>query len=175
MKRGKWIKGYKGLYSVTKRGKVWSIRKMRFLKGNVDCWGYPSVGLRKNGKSNKIRVHQLVCRAFHGKPPSPEHEVAHWDGVRTNNYYKNLRWATSSENSYDSIRHGTRVDQVGVNNSSAKLTEEDVIEIRAYHRIARARLGKKKTKLQAKIAKFYGVVPSRISHIVTGRHWKHLL
>jgi hypothetical protein len=35
-----------------------------------------------------------VAEAFIGPQPSPRHQVAHYDGVRDNNHYSNLRWAT---------------------------------------------------------------------------------
>jgi hypothetical protein len=43
------------------------------------------------------KVANLVCEAFWGPKPSPKHEVAHADGNSTNDFYKNLRWATKKE------------------------------------------------------------------------------
>lgn len=40
-------------------------------------------------------VHNLVARAFHGLPPTPDHEAAHNDGNTSNNHYTNIRWATA--------------------------------------------------------------------------------
>lgn len=80
----------------------------------LDGWicpttGYPRVSLREDLKTKIIMksVHSLVCEAFHGEPPSPEHTVDHKDGVRTNNFYKNLRWATHSEQRHTQKQLGT--------------------------------------------------------------------
>ena len=61
----------------------------------------------ERGKKRNFYVHRLVCRAFHGPPPTPAHEVAHWDRDPTNNHYTNVRWATKSENQRDRRRHET--------------------------------------------------------------------
>src|SRR5580765_3690695 len=48
----------------------------RVLKASVVS-GYRSVSL---GRDNTFLVHILVCKAFNGPSPTPQHEVAHWDG-----------------------------------------------------------------------------------------------
>ena len=100
------------------------IRKL--WKGSI---GYPTITLAKEGRFHSIFVHRAVCEAFHGPCPSPAHEVAHYDGTRTNNRADNLRWATRSENRDDQRRHGTLVN--GHRNGRAKFTLEQVAEIRA--------------------------------------------
>lgn len=40
------------------------------------------------------KVHQLVCLAFHGPPPTPRHEVLHGDEDAHNNRPGNLSWGT---------------------------------------------------------------------------------
>lgn len=42
-------------------------------------------------------VAQLVCRAFHGPPPTPQHLVRHVDGDPANDAEPNLEWATRTE------------------------------------------------------------------------------
>lgn len=48
--------------------------------------------------SGNIRVHQVVCTAFHGPEPSPHMVVDHIDTNRCNNRPENLRWLTRIEN-----------------------------------------------------------------------------
>jgi hypothetical protein len=62
--------------------------------------GYPSLTHRQK----ILRVHVLVCRAFHGPPPTPEHTVDHiakydgdWRRERSDNRAENLRWATKQQ------------------------------------------------------------------------------
>lgn len=45
-----------------------------------------------------IRVHRIVCSAFHGEPPTDSHVVDHIDTNRANNRPENLRWVTRLEN-----------------------------------------------------------------------------
>ena len=55
-------------------------------------------------------VHRLVCLAFHGPQPSPDHTVDHIDRDVHNNRAVNLRWATKSEQSYNKGASAKRYD-----------------------------------------------------------------
>ncbi|MCH5325997.1 MAG: HNH endonuclease [Duncaniella sp.] len=48
--------------------------------------------------TGNIRVHQVVCTAFHGPEPHPHMVVDHIDTNRCNNRPENLRWLTRLEN-----------------------------------------------------------------------------
>lgn len=108
------VPGWEELYEVSDLGRVRSLtrwtpagtRKGRMMKMNVDPSGYFQLGFRRNGKNRTQKVHQLVAAAFLG--PRPEGmEVRHLDGDPLNNRLDNLAYGTPSENSQDSIRHGT--------------------------------------------------------------------
>lgn len=45
-----------------------------------------------------LKVHRLVCEAFHGPPPSPSHIVIHLNEDGIDNRSENLRWGTQKEN-----------------------------------------------------------------------------
>ena len=45
-----------------------------------------------------IKVHRVVCEAFHGPPPSSDSVVIHVDEDGLNNRPENLRWGTQKEN-----------------------------------------------------------------------------
>lgn len=45
-----------------------------------------------------MKVHRLVCEAFHGSPPFERAVVIHIDEDATNNRADNLRWGTQKEN-----------------------------------------------------------------------------
>lgn len=45
-----------------------------------------------------MKVHRLVCEAFHGVPPTQKMVVIHLDEDATNNRPENLRWGTQKEN-----------------------------------------------------------------------------
>lgn len=136
----------------------------RVLRPMSTRHGYLFVNLFNDRHIKKtFLVHRIVCAAFHGAPPTTLHEVAHWDGDRTNNYAGNLRWATSAENSADLIRHGHSTR--GSRQKTAKLTEDQVLEIR---RLAVSGI------TQTTIAARFGVSRSRIANIKTRRDWAWL-
>lgn len=120
--------------------------------------GYPAVDLRHEERVIKRLVHRLVCAAYHGPPPTPEHEVAHIDGVRVNCHASNLRWSTHRENEADKIVHGTKPER-----THSKLTEEAVREIRSAPRYR---------GLISDLARKYGVVHQTISDVRRGKLWK---
>lgn len=45
-----------------------------------------------------LKVHRVVCEAFHGKMPDERSVVIHIDEDATNNRPENLRWGTQREN-----------------------------------------------------------------------------
>lgn len=68
---------------------------------------YARVDLRLGGRERKtVRVHSLVAQVFLGPRPDGMH-VRHLDGNSLNNVVSNLAYGTASENSRDTVRHGT--------------------------------------------------------------------
>ena len=51
-----------------------------------------------NRRFGNLKIHRLVCEAFHGKPPFEKAVVIHLDEDATNNCASNLRWGTQKEN-----------------------------------------------------------------------------
>ena len=128
MKNEEWrdVVGYEGLYQVSSEGRVKSlerklshwrggerIQKERILKPAV-YGGYLSVGLCAGGKRKMLRVHRLVCQAFH-KNPENKPCVNHIDENKTNNAASNLEWCTTKENN----NHGTRNERSAKNRSKS--------------------------------------------------------
>jgi len=134
----------------------------RVLTTRPDKDGYRSVALYDpvDGLWH-TKAHILVCMAFRGPKPSPDHVVRHLDGTRDNNHWTNLIWGTPAQNSADSRKHGTWSHGAKVN--TAKLTESEVIEI----------LGRP-DETHKVLAEEYGVSTGAIWHIRDGRTWKHL-
>lgn len=111
-----------------------SVRGARFHAGALKkaslSGGYLRVHLYHDGKRSAVGVHELICLAFHGPRPSPEHEAAHWDGTSSNNTPDNVRWATPLENAADRERHGRTASRKNGKHWRTKLTEQDVRVIR---------------------------------------------
>ncbi len=117
--------------------------------------------------SNKknIYVHRAVALAFLGCPPSPKHEVAHWNNLGCDNHVTNLRWATRSENHADKHRHGTSRNQAGVNNVNAKLTWDEVAEMRNKN---------SRGYTYKQLAKEFDIGESHVRKICIGVRWRPL-
>ena len=94
-------KGYEGLYQVSSLGRVWSVRKQRYLSQNRKTGsneGYMEVVLiAKNGKKKYERVHRLVALAFLDNPNSFP-VVNHLNSIKDDNRVENLEWMTRGDN-----------------------------------------------------------------------------
>ncbi len=131
--------GYEGLYEVSNKGRVKSLKKFHPNSGRTGRWyperilslgtdknGYKTICLCKDGVRKLCKVHRLVLSSFDKK--CLDLQVNHLDGDKQNNHLENLEWATCSEN----IKHAWRIglkNQNGSKNNQAKLTEQDVLEI----------------------------------------------
>ena len=135
-------------------GKAGDIKSFR-----LDPAGYPFVTLSYDGKKTSLHLHVLVCRAFCGEKPSDLHEVAHWDGNRSNAKADNLRWATHVENQADILRHGGHP-----NRGKGKISASDAryIKFILHHG----------NMSQRAIAGRYNVSRGVIDHIWRGNSWK---
>ena len=119
-----------------------------------------------------VSAHQLVAEAFIGPRPGPGYEVAHRSGSKISAYAPDLRWSTRAGNNVDKITHGTSLK--GRKNGRAKLTEEDVLEIRrAYIRI-KSRPPRTSRREYLDLAKRFNITEKNLDFIGTGYTWKHL-
>ena len=101
----------------------------RILRQDVLPVGYRQITLKDKGTRRREYTHRLVLAAFVG--PCPEgHQVAHWNGDKSDNRLTNLRYCTASENYDDKIRHGA--DTRGTRNYNASLTAADVQKLRSH-------------------------------------------
>lgn len=101
------IPGFQGCCA-NRKGEILTKKTGHVTKGGK-AGRYLKVSAYRNGDDNAslYYVHDLVCRAFHGKPKKGE-VVLHEDDDRANNKPTNLRWGTQSENVKSAWDNGLR-------------------------------------------------------------------
>lgn len=162
-----------GHYAVSDMGDVMRLTNGRGVKaGHVaaqrtDPAGYWRLSVyTPDRRKVVVRTHVLVALAFCGPKPTPEHQVAHWDGDKDHNCASNLRWATPREQTDDKARHGTipRGEDVTVH----ILTEDEVREMRMVYALATPR------PTYTALGKRYGVTTGHARRIVLHQRWTWL-
>lgn len=153
-------------YGATRDGRVFRIVRARFgkpvpheMKPSVGAKGYLYVGSGKSTGLRIVRVHQVIARTFIPNPLGLP-EVAHEDGVKTNNGAGNLRWSTTQDNQIDRLRHGTH--NRGSRQTNHKLTEEIVRQLRS------GQLGHREAAAQS------GASEKHCFYVAQGKDWPHV-
>lgn len=112
------IDGYIGLYQISNLGRVKSlyreyysgknhkilkIKKESIIKNKIyKATGYYYIVLCKDSTAKKVKIHRLVCAAFHDNPQNKA-EVDHKNTIRSDNRAENLKWVTRKENQNNPI------------------------------------------------------------------------
>lgn len=104
------IKGFEGLYQVSNKGNVKSLKRIivrknssnlsvreRILKTRPNHKGYDLVHLSKHSKEKVFAVHRLVAETFIPNPCNLP-QVNHKDENKKNNCVDNLEWCTNKYN-----------------------------------------------------------------------------
>jgi hypothetical protein len=173
------VLGFEDIYEVSDQGNVRSLdrvsvsekRSSQIIKGralkprvNKNRNSQTTVCLWQNGKDFYIPISNIVLKAFVGMPEEGQ-EAAHNNGDATDNRLINLRWATHYDNIQDKTRHGTQPK--GSKNGAAKLTEEDVSQIRSLYK----RESYHDSNIKYLVQKFK-VSRRTILGIVSGESWR---
>jgi hypothetical protein len=169
------IIGYEGLYQISNRGRVRSLKK-EIIKNTgarvvfpkiilKHCFrqGYACVNLFKGKKPRTHNVHRLVAVHF---IPNPENkpQVNHINANRADCSILNLEWVTASENAIHCVKLGRSNPPQGSKNGQSKLTEDDVYTIRnSRYKITRK-----------KLSEMFGVTVKHIDRVRCKERWKHI-
>jgi len=177
------VPGFEGLYEASSCGRVRSLdRHMtrkdgkplfipgRMLKALPNNNGYPRLSLVRDGISHWRTVHSIIAATFLAPPPrdtgpqATDYGVNHKDGDKTNNHAHNLEYVTNAANLKHARATGL-LSVVGTKNGRAKITENEVREIRRLY-AAGAR--------QVDLADAFGIDQTQVSRVVRGESWPHV-
>ena len=154
-------------YCINEYGLILNIRTRGEIIPSVGKKGYLQVCLTNK---NTYSVHRLVALTFiENKENKPE--VNHKDGNKLNNHVSNVEWNTTQENlEHKRINNlgktlKAKLSATGINNSQAKLDEQDVILIRT-NCVTKNDIKKFSNELNVSIATIYD--------IKNRRSWTHI-
>jgi hypothetical protein len=138
----------------------WTARRSSnsvLLTGRISASGYVQYNIGRNGYNARLYGHRIVWMASNGPIPR-DLEIDHINRIRHDNRLINLRLVTMVENmqNCDLLQ--------GEDHLSAKLTAEDVIEIRGRYSNGGCYAND--------LAREYNVNPSTIERIINGKTWK---
>ena len=122
-----YYKGTKTNYMISNKGNVYSKNIKRNLKLTPNTRGYLRVAIHIPGeRTHVVSVHSMVIETFKGPKPSPEYQIDHIDGDKSNNYVENLEWVTASENILRAFKNGLKEGVKGSDHPVSVYTDEQI-------------------------------------------------
>lgn len=172
------VKGYEDYYEVNTDGDIRTIeryiilpthkylKKQKYLKQFVDGRGYMHVKLYNGkGSAKSTTTHRVVATTFIENPHNLP-EINHKDGNKLNNNVDNLEWVTRSYNVKHAYVFRDPKTYKGSGNKLAKLTEEQVIELRKERETHKT--------TYKKLAEKYKIGITLVGYIVNRKTWRHV-
>lgn len=155
-------------YLIDRDCNIYSLYYGRFLETIINESGYHLVNLNtKDGRRVQRRIHRIGMMTFCYFPGCEELQVDHKDGNKNNNNISNLEWVTGKENVNRAINLGLRSSWSSQNNPTAKLTDNQVLDI------VNMVINKVPDKLI--FEKYPNINISLLDNIVYGKTWNSLV
>lgn len=143
------IKGYPN-YQISNMGRVWSIKRQKYLKPVINDKGYCVVLLYSiNGKRKQEYIHRLVALAFLQNPDNLP-TVNHKNEIKADNRVDNLEWMSVIDNN----NYGTRLERIAEKKRKPVVIVETGEVFKSVKDCAEA----------------IGVLPSTVSGVLSGRN-----
>jgi len=162
-------------YAADESGNIYSLNyknsgKTKIIKPSPRDGYYQSMFQRDDGKYCTYKIHKMVMLAFFGERPKGM-EVNHKDGNKLNNSVLNLEYITHAANCQHSFDLGLQLPKRGTLNGMAKITEQQVKEIREYVANSKSMYYGRKA-----LAEKYGISEAHVKDIVNRRRniWPHV-
>ena len=152
-------------YQIGDLGTVKSLKygKERVLRPRKDKDGYLVVNLYLKQLQKTVKVHRMVALHWVDNPnPELYDQVNHLDGDKMNCAKSNLAWTDQKGNNEHAFATGLKVGNIGTKHPNAKLTPEQVQEIRNL----------KGQKSCREIGLMFGICRSHVSKIQSLGKWK---
>lgn len=152
------------------KAEIERFKSKREEKGIDECWewagaiynnGYGMVAL-KRGKRKTFSAHRIAWIVANGKDIPAGLMICHKCDNRPCVNPNHLYAGTGRDNNTDTVRRNRGNRKLGSDCSWSKLTEKQVLDILSS------------TMKQTLLAKKYGIDPSLVSQIKSGKRWKHL-
>jgi len=163
------IPGYEGFYQASNKGRIKSRKTGKILKPSITCYGYSQVTLCKNRNKKNFRNGRLIAKVFIPNPDDKP-QINHKNGIKTNDYTKNLEWVTEKQNTIHAHSIGL-IDNRGEKHQMVKLTESQVRRIKFIYKY----YGKQKKGYWKQLVISLNISKSAIDFIKSGRNWKHII
>lgn len=172
---------FDGRYEVSSMGRLRSVTRYarirsnalrqvpgQIIRGFIDKNGYHNCSIKAENCEKHVKVHREVGRAFFPREGMENLQINHLNGNKIDNRVENLEWATCRENVQHALEVGLTESKQGCGNPGAKLTEEQVLQIRRRYIPGHRVNGK------SALSREFGVCAKTVYNIIRNRNWSHL-
>lgn len=130
-------------YQIYSDGKIYSLKRNKYLMHDINKNGYHQVTLFVNGQQCRKKVHRLVAYCFCNPPENFKNlTVDHIDEGKNNNNYTNLEWCSCYENN-----RRARVNLLNnISKSNSKRWENEEFRKRTSRNISLGKIAGGKSK-----------------------------